>query len=218
MSGVAERCIRVAVRDLVGGNDVGTEIAPRETRARQSGVTAIGDRRQRLVVDVHECGRIFGYIAVLGRHQRDGFADIGDFARAQRIRPHRLARLTALARLAHHAPLRQRGHEIVKRQYGVHAGKRAPCAPIDLIAACACVLRTNATCKRPGGGCRRRSGPRPSAAADLPGAESANRSGRPWPAVSTLSSSSPLRRAPPRPSALRRARRSSRRFPRPSPD
>ena len=77
----------IAEGDLVGGDDVGVELAPDRRCGRRDRRAAVGDRRQHVVVDRDQRGGVLGEVAVVGDHDRDGLADIGDLAVGERERP-----------------------------------------------------------------------------------------------------------------------------------
>ena len=58
------------------------QIAMRERRAGVERGAAIGDRRQRLEIDIDQRGSVLGEIAAVGDHDRDRLADIADLVAA----------------------------------------------------------------------------------------------------------------------------------------
>ncbi len=58
----------------------------RERRARLEPLRAIGDRRQRLEIDLDQRGGVLGEIAAVGHHDRDRLADEADFVLGEAVR------------------------------------------------------------------------------------------------------------------------------------
>ena len=86
MCGILERGIDIAITEMHFGGRVVGRIHMCE---RSTGLTrgaAIARRRQRFVIDHHECGRILGDIAVVGDDDGDGLADMTDLILRQHIR------------------------------------------------------------------------------------------------------------------------------------
>ncbi len=115
-----ERRRDVAVAHLVGSYDVGGELPAHRRRAGLRGLPAIRDRRQRLVIDLHQGGRILGHIAIVREHDRDRLAHIGHLAVRERKGPQFVERRPRI-RAAHHPPLRQHRLEIVEGEHRMDA-------------------------------------------------------------------------------------------------
>ena len=88
MRGLLEGGRRITEIDLVDGDDIGLELAPHRRRVRRDRLAAVGNRRQRVIVDLDQCRRVLGDVAALGDHDGDGFTHVGDFAVGERERPH----------------------------------------------------------------------------------------------------------------------------------
>jgi hypothetical protein len=97
------------------------------------GIAGIDHGGKDLVIDIDQRRGVLRHIAVPRHHQCDRLADERNLARAQRVRPQRIARLSALRRLAHHTPLRQHGHEIIERQHRMHAVERTRGRGLDAL-------------------------------------------------------------------------------------
>ena len=120
-----ERGVGIAIGHAMRGDDVRGQIAPGCARAGERGIAGIDHRGKDFVIHVDQRDGILGDIAVPRDYERDWLADKRNLARAERIGPQRLARLSALRGLAHHAPPRQHGREIIQRKHGMHAVERA---------------------------------------------------------------------------------------------
>jgi len=67
MRRLAERSVGVAESHLVGGDDVGVELAADRGRCRRGGLAAVGGRRQHAVIDLDQGCRIRD-VAIVGDH------------------------------------------------------------------------------------------------------------------------------------------------------
>ena len=73
-------CIDVAVADIELRKKVVGSIPVNRRRIRRHGGSAVGDGRQRIVVDFDERGSVFGDITVLRDDNGHGLADMDDLA------------------------------------------------------------------------------------------------------------------------------------------
>ena len=104
--------------------------AMRKRRARAQRRAAIGNRRQRLVIDLDESGRVFGDGARLRHHDRDGLADEGDFILGENERRHVRRQLIG-AELQRQPLGRQQRRNIGLREHRMHAGQAARSGGVD---------------------------------------------------------------------------------------
>ena len=108
------------------------EVSSRRTAgARSAGAaTAIGRRRQHVVLDRDKGGGVLGDIAIAADDDRDGLADEGHLAVRQSERPAAVEPRSRI-RGADHAPLLHDRRQIVQREHGGNARHRARGAQID---------------------------------------------------------------------------------------
>ena len=119
MRGLGERRVDVAERHLVGGDDIGGELAA-DRRGILRG-SHVGDERQGLVVHRDLRRGVLGDVAVVRHHHRHGFADVTDFAVGQRERPGLVERHAGIG-VADHAALNHHLGEVVQGEHGMNAG------------------------------------------------------------------------------------------------
>ena len=91
MRGLGEGRVDVAELDLVGGDDVGGELAADRRCARFAALPHVGDERQELVVDRDQRGGVLGDVAVVREHHRHRLADIAHLAVGERRTPQALS-------------------------------------------------------------------------------------------------------------------------------
>ena len=84
MRGLVEGRLGIAKGNLVGGGDIGVELAPDRGCGGRNRRAAIRDGGKHVVVDGDERGRVLRDIAVDGENERDGLADIGCLAVGER--------------------------------------------------------------------------------------------------------------------------------------
>ena len=110
------------------------------------GLRVVDDRRERLVVDVDQLGRVLGDVAVLGDDQRDGIADEADLAvgerRARRLGARRADRRVPL--------LLDSGVQVGGGEHEADPGQRARGRRVDRRGSpprrTGCARRTRAAC------------------------------------------------------------------------
>jgi hypothetical protein len=121
MGGLGEGRAHVTELDLVGGDDVGRQLA-----ADRRGILRrphVGDERQCLVIHRDQRGGVLGDVAVVRQHHRHRLADVAGLARRERKGPGLVERHAGVG-VAHHAALDHRRREIVEGEHRVHAGHR----------------------------------------------------------------------------------------------
>ena len=119
---------------------------------------AIGDRRQRFVIDIDQRGGVLGAVARLRDHHRHRLTDEGDFVARQHERRD-VGRQLVAAKPERKPLLREEG----KRSASVSTASTCGCAraarvSMPAMRACGCGLRTNAASSMPERAGRRRSG------------------------------------------------------------
>ena len=127
MRGLAEGRLDVAVGDFIGDDLVRFQFAAHRGRSRD---TAIGRRRQHVIIDRDQCRGVLGDIPVFGQDDGDRFADKRHLAVGQREGP-ALVEPGAGIRGADHAPPLHDRRELVEREHRGNAGHRAGGAGID---------------------------------------------------------------------------------------
>jgi len=130
MRGLAEGGSDIAIRYPVGRSDVAVELAAHLGRIGRPGLTTVGDGRKQIVLDRNQRRGIFGAVAAISEHERDGFSNVRDFAVGEREGPVAVERRTGIG-MAQHAPLCQDRGEIIEGEHGVNAGQSACHAAVD---------------------------------------------------------------------------------------
>ena len=92
-------------------------------RARRERGAAVGNRGQRLVIDVDEPGRILGNVAIVCDDDGDGLADVHHFVTGER-RPVEVLLVARARQPDDHEFGREVSDEVSAREDGMHAGKR----------------------------------------------------------------------------------------------
>jgi hypothetical protein len=131
--------ITIAVADDILGHNIAWHIAMNACGVWSQSITAIGNGRERLIVNVDTRGSIFREIAVLRDHHGQRVADVADFIAREHERSDVIAQTFACYpdEFAHRLPERRafRRHmrpQILQREDRVHAGHRARSRDVDL--------------------------------------------------------------------------------------
>jgi hypothetical protein len=114
--------VRFSVPDLQRVHEVGGKFTAHQRRTGSRRRARIADHFERLIFDFDLCRRIFGQVTALRHDQSHGFANEGNLAGRQSMRPKSLPRFAALARLADHAAFCEHWFEIVQCQYRNNTG------------------------------------------------------------------------------------------------
>ena len=124
---VLERGGGVAAHGAEGDRLVGALVREQQRVVARRRV-AVGDRRQRLDIDLDQAERILGDAGAVGEHDGNGFADITYFG----FRDHRLPeRLEIRQRLQPHRHPRHPVADILGGEHAMHAGERARGGDVD---------------------------------------------------------------------------------------
>ncbi len=129
MGRAAERRVDLAIGDPVGRDDVRGKLAPHLRRVGTRGLPAVRGGGQNVVGHLDARCRVLGDITVLREHDRDGLADIGDFAVGEREGPAAVER-RARIRGPYHPPLRQGRCDVVEGEHRGNAGQRQRRRPV----------------------------------------------------------------------------------------
>ena len=127
IGGVLECGGGIAAHGVERDREIGALVLEQQRHVSRRGV-AIGDRRQRLDVDLDQAQRIFGDPGGIGEHEGEDLADIAHLA----FGDHRLPeRLEIRQWLQPHGNARHAVADILGRDHAVHAGKRAGSGIVD---------------------------------------------------------------------------------------
>jgi hypothetical protein len=121
--GSREGTVIVAVAEGYARGDVRGCALMGKRRIGRDRIEAVGNRGQDVVIDFDEGGRVFGNVARLGDHHRDGLADIASLGVHQHHRREQLRD----RRVGHEQRQRLlcRRRQVGIGQHEMHAGKRA---------------------------------------------------------------------------------------------